>query len=101
MFSTLILARRLPMVPVLSSAAKMPFPGVAMYLAFFTSSSAETKKLNPYIYAGFHQQINITRKRERERVPAYFPSKADMFEGMNEMVLKVQKLVYTSTNLYR
>lgn len=39
MFSTLMLAKRLPMVPVLSSAANMPFPGVAMYLAFFISSS--------------------------------------------------------------
>ncbi|KAK4851144.1 hypothetical protein QYF36_012779 [Acer negundo] len=41
MFSTLMLARRLPMVPVLSSAAKIPFPGVAMYLAFWISSSGE------------------------------------------------------------
>lgn len=45
MFSTLMLDRRLPMVPVLSSAANMPFPGVAMYLAFFISSSAQNQRV--------------------------------------------------------
>jgi hypothetical protein len=40
MFSTLMLASRLPIVPVLSSAARIPLPGVAMYLAVLISSSA-------------------------------------------------------------
>ena len=39
MFSTLMLERRFPIVPVLSSAAKIPLPGVAMYLAVLISSS--------------------------------------------------------------
>lgn len=57
MFSTLMLAKRFPMVPVLSSAAKMPFPGVAMYLAFLTNSSKRTKKMNLKGYIGSHLVI--------------------------------------------
>lgn len=40
MFSTLIPLKRLPMVPVDSSAAKIPLPGAAIALAVSTSSAA-------------------------------------------------------------
>lgn len=47
MFSTLMLESRFPMVPVLSSAARIPLPGVAMYFAVLMSSSeAIDKKLH-------------------------------------------------------
>lgn len=44
-FSTLMLAKRFPMVPVDSSAARIPFPGVPMYAALAMSSSVDIKKI--------------------------------------------------------
>jgi hypothetical protein len=44
-FSTLMLESRLPIVPVDSSAARIPFPGVPMYAALAMSSSEKHEKL--------------------------------------------------------
>ena len=41
MFSTLIPSNLLPIVPVDSSAARMPLPVEAIFLAFSTSSAAK------------------------------------------------------------
>lgn len=40
-----MLERRFPMVPVDSSAARIPFPGVPMYVAFLISSSTDNQPL--------------------------------------------------------
>lgn len=45
-FSTLMLDKRLPIVPVDSSAARIPFPGVPMYAALAMSSSANCYESN-------------------------------------------------------
>lgn len=39
-----VVRTRLPMVPVLSSAARMPLPGVAIFFALAISSSAYCRR---------------------------------------------------------